>query len=175
VIAVLVALAVVFGLEALSPRVDTAAVLVAARDLPALEPLGAADITVRDIARDAIPARSLTDLSAVIGRRPVGPISAGEVITASRVTATAAPSGRVAVPIRFADDGVAGVLFPGDVIDVVADGRVVARSAVVMRIHRSSATASSTVVVVHVANTVAPAVASAASSGRLWATLPGGE
>jgi Flp pilus assembly protein CpaB len=155
--------------------VDTTVALVAARDLAALEPLRPADVTVREVPRDALPSNALTDPSTVVGHRPVGPIAAGEIVTRSRITANAVPGGRAAVPIRFADDGVAHVLSPGDLIDIVDGGRIVARSAVVMTIHRASGVMTSTVVVVHVADTAAPAVASAASSGRLWATLPGGD
>ncbi len=174
-IALLVALAVIAGLEALRPRTATTSALVASRDLAALVPLAAGDVAVREVPRDAVPATALVDAHSAVGRRLVGPIAAGEIITTSRIAMNVVPEGRVAVPVRFADDAVADVLSPGDVIDVISDNRTVARAAVVLRILRSSGATTSTVVVIHVTDTVATAVASAASAGQLWATLPGGD
>lgn len=173
-IAVLVGLAIVFALEAVQPRTATTPVLVAVRDVPGLVALTDSDVAVRELPSDAVPQAALTDPAAAVGRRAVGTIAAGEIITGGRVAGAAIPRGRTAVPVRFDDDAIASVLAPGDAVDLVSEGRILARTGVVLRIHRPSATSTTTVVVVHVDDTVAATVAAAASTGNLWVTLPSG-
>jgi len=174
-VAVLLAIAAVCLAQILRPQTETTRVLVAVRDIPALAQIGPDDVAARALPAEAVPATGLTDPAVAVGRRPVGPISAGEIITAGRIAGTAIPTGRTAVPVRFDDDAIASVLSPGDVVDLVADGRVIAHAGVVLRIHRPTSTSLTTVVVVHMDDTSAAAAATAAGAGRLWVTLPSGQ
>ncbi|ODV00191.1 MAG: hypothetical protein ABT15_30175 [Pseudonocardia sp. SCN 73-27] len=103
-------------------------VLVATRDLPAGVVLGPADVAVRTWPEGLVPAGVLRDSAEAAGRVLAGPARAGEPVTDLRLAgpalaaaATGLPDA-VAVPVRLADPGVAGLLVAGNVVDVVTPG-----------------------------------------------------
>ena len=116
--------------------------VVTTHDLPAGAPLVAADLAVRDVPLALLPAGVLADPAPAVGRVTAGPVRAGEVLTDLRLVgpplwASVGP-GQVAAPVRLADVAVAGLLRPGDRVDVLAtspdDGtaEVVAAGALVL-------------------------------------------
>ncbi len=121
VAAVLTALAVLSAVRALAPSPPpTAAVAVAARDLPAGARLAAADVRTVDLPPEVVPAGAIaprpgTVLAVAIRR--------GEPFTDVRLANSAGggrPAGSVVLTVRTAD--AAGVLAvrPGDLVDVLA-------------------------------------------------------
>ena len=114
----------------------TQSVVIAATDITAGTTLTAADLTTTDFPVDLIPPGTVSDPSAVTGEVVTSGVAVGEAITSSRLLGSRpeAGQGRVAAPVRLADAGVAGLLAPGDTVDIIAastDGsaRVVARDA----------------------------------------------
>ncbi|PVZ14974.1 Flp pilus assembly protein CpaB [Actinomycetospora cinnamomea] len=106
-------------------------VLVAARDLAPGVALGPADVVVRALPGDVVPAGALADPAAVAGRQVVGGVRTGEALTdvrllgpAAAVAAAGVPDA-AGVPVRLADAGVAALLAPGTRVDLVgaADAR----------------------------------------------------
>lgn len=121
--ALLLAVATVATLRTLSPappeQVD---LLVAAADLAAGAEVSAADVTVVQVPRSAVPdgAQRRGD---VVGRTLAGPVRRGEPMTDAALVATGMLKGypgRVALPVRVPDPDVVALLQPGDEIDVVA-------------------------------------------------------
>lgn len=126
--AVLAGAAALAGLRAVAaPVPETTEVLVAVRDLPAGEPLVAADVAAVPWPAGTAPA-GLVESAA--GHVLAAPLRAGEPVTDVRLVgpglAEAAP-GLAAVPIRVPDAGVVALLRAGDRIDLIgtdpADGR----------------------------------------------------
>ncbi|HEY9474842.1 MAG TPA: RcpC/CpaB family pilus assembly protein, partial [Mycobacteriales bacterium] len=73
----------------------------------------------------AVPAHALTPGTVVAGRRVAGPVRRGEALTDVRLVgaglaAGLSRSGSVAVSVRLDDPAVAGLLRPGDRVDVLA-------------------------------------------------------
>ncbi|MGD9986087.1 SAF domain-containing protein [Pseudonocardia sp.] len=137
------ALVVAAAVLAFRPAAAGDPVLVATRDLPAGSVLGPADLAVRTWPEGLVPAGVLHDSADATGRTLAGPARAGEPVTDLRLAgpalaaaATGLPDA-VAVPVRLADPGVAGLLVAGNVVDVVTPGAgadeavVLAESAVV--------------------------------------------
>lgn len=128
VAAVLAACAVGTTLLALAPPAPPSrAVLAAARDLPAGAALAAADVTVVRMPPDLAPDGALQPGQKLDGLLVAGPIGRGEVLTDLRfvgsdlLTALAEDAGTlVAAPVRLADPGVARLLLPGQLVDVLA-------------------------------------------------------
>ncbi len=119
--ALLAAVAVAAALRVLAPAaVPLTTVPVAARDLAPGTVLTAADLTAATVPRSLAPAR-VVDRPA--GRVLTGPLDAGEVLTETRLVgeglAEQAP-GRVAVPVRLPDAGMADLLRVGDRVDLLA-------------------------------------------------------
>ncbi|MGQ0481020.1 MAG: SAF domain-containing protein [Pseudonocardia sp.] len=103
-------------------------VLVATRDLAPGTTLSAADVQPRLWPADLVPAGALTEIGQAEGQVLAGAANAGETLTgprlagpelARRATGMADAS---SVPIRLADAGVAGLLGPGRLVDVVTLG-----------------------------------------------------
>lgn len=119
--AVLAAVAVATGLHAARAEPPARAqVLVAARDLPAGEVLGAEDVRRTGFPAGSVPAGLAQD---VVGRTLAAPLRAGEPVTDVRLVGPALTDGYpglVAVPVRLPDAGMAGLLRVGDRIDLVA-------------------------------------------------------
>lgn len=92
-------------------------------DVPGGSPLGPAQVTVRTVPADLVPGGAVTDPDQAVGRTPAAPLTAGTLLTETALVgpgmAGTAP-GRVIVPARLADAGLAGVLGVGRTIDVMA-------------------------------------------------------
>lgn len=121
----LAAAAMTAALTALRPEpVETAAVPVAARDLTAGASLRAADIASEPLPARLVPDGALAGPQDLVGQVLAGPVRRGEPFTDVRLVGTSAIDGygedRVGAPVRIADPGMAGLLRPGSVIDVLA-------------------------------------------------------
>ncbi|MCD6638943.1 MAG: SAF domain-containing protein [Nocardioides sp.] len=115
------ALAVALALQALAPGPPPAVeVTVAARDLPAGARLVAGDLTTVRLPREAVPDG--------LAERPVGRMLAaglrrGEPVSDVRLVGPAlarARPGEQALPLRLPDAGMASLVQPGDVVDLLA-------------------------------------------------------
>lgn len=106
-----------------------APVIVAARDLDALQPLGVDDLTTATLPPDAVPAGALPDVAAAIGRIPRAPLLKGQIVLSGGLadepaafhTGLALPPGMraVALPVGPAQ-AVGGSIVPGTRVDVLA-------------------------------------------------------
>lgn len=125
---VLVVLAGVLALRPSQAAGSTAHVVVAARDIAPGTKLTADDLRVVDLPAATVPHGALTETSAAIGQLLAGAARGGEPLTDARLvgaTNTRLSTGdpnAVAVPVRLADPGVAGLLQPGDHVDIVTVG-----------------------------------------------------
>jgi pilus assembly protein CpaB len=130
----LVAGAVACALSVLAPSPPpSVSVLVAARALDAGVQLSADDLHVAQRPAGTSPG-ALTATGPAVGRVLAAPVGAGEALTAERLVgpglaASLTAHGHVAAPVRLADPEVAGLLRPGDVVDVVLAGSATAGSA----------------------------------------------
>ncbi len=150
--ALVAAAAVLAGIRAASaPAEPHQGVVVAAADLAGGAVLGEADLEVRDLPREAVPAGTVEDPGALLGRSLAAPLREGEPVSDVRLVAPrllAGYPGRVAVPVRIADAAVVGLLRVGDPIDLVATdperrGAVtIARRAPVVALPLSAGTAA---------------------------------
>lgn len=99
-------------------------VLVAARDLPPGATLAASDLTAVERPVAARPADAPTTVDALVGRRVVVPLLAGDAVLARHLLGASLLDGYgpdvVATPLRLADSSALAVLRPGDVVDVIA-------------------------------------------------------
>ena len=117
---------------------ESASAVVAARDLrPGME-LTAGDVAVRRIPLTAMPPGAVKQTDEAIGARLTGHLTAGEVLTASRILSSRLPADLTGrrdarlVPVRPSDSSVVALLRPGDLVDVLDDhGDVLAAGAVV--------------------------------------------
>ncbi|GAA3065349.1 SAF domain-containing protein [Actinokineospora globicatena] len=128
-----------------SPTDTSVPVLVAARPLAPGVALAAPDVKVVRAPPDLRPPAALSDPGQAVARVPAGAIGEGEAITqvrlvgADNLAATVGPDG-AAVPVRLSDDGVADLLYPGVLVDVITSERVVlARDAAVLTVRPSDA------------------------------------
>ncbi|MFC5063734.1 SAF domain-containing protein [Actinomycetospora atypica] len=158
----LAVLAVVVGvLSATSPAVVGAPAVVAARDLSPGDPLVAADLVVASRPPDTVPMGARTVPDEVVGRRLVGGVRAGEVLTDVRLVGPEAARAAVGapdaagVPLRLADPAIASLVRPGALVDVVGgagagrdDGAVLASGARVLTVLRGDERSSSAPLVV---------------------------
>ena len=97
---------------------------VAARDLPAGQVLGAADLVAVGFAPGSAPAGAV-DVETTTGRTLAAPLRAGEPVTDVRLVGpglTDGYPGLAAVPVRLPDAGMADLLQAGDRIDLVVGG-----------------------------------------------------
>lgn len=114
-------------------------VLVAARDLPPGREVAPADLAVREIPAELVPAGALLTRSDAEGRVLGGASRSGEVLTDVRFTGlplTTLTTGRddhVSVPVRLADPQLAELLHPGRRVDLVTAGEETGRHAVLVR------------------------------------------
>lgn len=119
--ALLVGLAVWAGLRATAaPAPPSVAVTVAARDLPAGAVLTERDVTTVRFARGTAPAGLARD---PVGRRLAGPLTRGSPVTEPALLGPALARARpdlVALPVRLPDSAMAGLLLPGQAVDVLA-------------------------------------------------------
>ncbi len=104
-------------------------VLVATRDIPVHTVIDAADVTVRELPPDAVPADSLSDPSDAVGQLSTAAIAKGEAVLARRLIVadyTGPQTAFVMDPRQLlvafpADDRLSGleIMQPGDMVDVV--------------------------------------------------------
>jgi Flp pilus assembly protein CpaB len=156
-----------------APPPATTTVLTAARDLPAGSPVAAGDVEAVEFAPDSVPAGAVAD---PVGQVLAAPLRRGEPVTDVRLvgeTLADAHPELTALPVRLPDADAAGLLEPGDRIDLVATdpqgggARVVAGDVLVLATPPSDpggATAGSTpgtVVVVGVSPVTVTAVSDA--------------
>lgn len=103
------------------PEPVTAAVVVAARDLPPGTRLTAADLRLAHFPPEAIPTGAPTSPESLIGRVVVVSVPARAIVLPGvTLGARQARTGEVLVPFRLSDPSVAGLLRVGDVVNVVA-------------------------------------------------------
>jgi pilus assembly protein CpaB len=123
-------LAVVAAIAAVLSAVSAAApagpptlrVVRAAAELPSGALVGAQDVSLAEVAEDALPRGALVDPALVIGHRVLGPVAEGQVLTRVHLLAgqVGVAAGHVVSPLRIADPEVATLLHPGAAIDVIA-------------------------------------------------------
>lgn len=117
--------AVALAIQAAEPAPrPTVAVLAAARDLPGGVTLVAGDVRNVDVPPDLVPVGALGAPDAAVGRVLAGPVRSGEPLTDVRLVGPGLLAGwgddLVAAPVRIADPGVAGLVRPGDRLDLLA-------------------------------------------------------
>jgi pilus assembly protein CpaB len=176
------ALAVLALVLALAPGPGSGGVpvLVAAVDLPAGASVRSADLAVRAWPPELVPGGALRDPAAADGRVLIGAARAGEPLTDVRLTGAAArgaPADTTAVPIRLADPGVAALLLPGSLVDVVGVGAstaepvVLAAGASVLTVLPEDASRSGRLVLVAMPPGPAARVAAASLAEQVAVTL----
>ena len=160
-------------------------VVVASQDLPPGHVLTIEDVRTAPIPSAVVASGASSEVGAVTGRSLAGAVRAGEQLTDVRVVGAslaAAATGRrdaVAVPVRLTDPEVAGLLRPGDTVDVLALGKqagqvdVVAQDATVLTVATGDAPRGSAgrLVVLGVVADAAPAVAAASLESVVTVTL----
>jgi pilus assembly protein CpaB len=123
-LAIVAAIAAVLSAVAAAapPAPPTLRVVRATTDLTSGAIIRSSDITVSSIAEDALPRGALVDPTVVVGRRLIGPVADGQVLTALDLPGTSwgMGPGHVIAPLRLADPEVAALLQPGALIDVIA-------------------------------------------------------
>lgn len=185
--ALLVFIGVLAALSVLRPAPPPAApALLAARDLPAGTRLQSVDLTLVEFPADHLPPGTLGDPGEAEGLTLSAPLSAGEVLTRTRLAPAAVSyaRGTYAVPLRLADAGVATLLAPGMVIDIVRSERgsaqILADGVRVITVPRRDATgsfsasgssATGSLVLVAADRTTAIRLAAAGTTGDLAAIL----
>jgi pilus assembly protein CpaB len=106
------------------PPASTRPVTVAAHDLGAGHVLAAGDLLTVDWPADLSPPPSDASAVALAGRTLTAAVRAGEPVTDARLlgpgTLAGQPPGTLAVPVRLADPATAGIVSPGDHVDVIA-------------------------------------------------------
>lgn len=110
--------------QAAPPTPPVEPVVVAAHDLTAGQPLAAGDLRVVRMPAGLVPDGATSDPSTLVDRAVTAGVPSGLPIVAAQLDGDrfglALPAGTVAVPIRLADLAVAGLLRPGDRVDLVA-------------------------------------------------------
>ena len=127
-------LAVLTGVAAVNPEgPPTRRVVRATTQLTGGATIRAGDLELDDIAAAAAPAGAVGDLGPVVGAVLSGPVAEGQVITPLDLLAdrSTLPAGRVIAPLRLADTDLAGLLRPGEIVDVMGADPQAAKAAVV--------------------------------------------
>jgi Flp pilus assembly protein CpaB len=182
----LIVLAAVLAVAgAASPSVAGVPVVLARRDLAPGAGVGPDDAGVVSRPPESVPVGALRDAGEVVGRRPVGPVRAGEVLTDVRLVgpesarAAAGTADAAGVPLRLADPAVAALVRPGALVDVVGgagigggDGVVLATGARVLTVlPGEERTASAPLVLVALPGPEAARVAAATVGQEVTLTL----
>lgn len=141
---------------------------------------GGATIGESDIATAVLPAGSPLLAAAlpaeqVLGRTALGHISAGELLTASRLAPSGPRAGYVTMPVVFERSELTDFLHSGDVVDIMwipdqIDDRaaeVVVRGATVVRAPQEAALGAGSAVLLEVREEDAARLAAAAAAGSL--------
>lgn len=188
----LAAASVALAITALRPApAPTTDVVVAAHDLAAGDTLGVSDVRTAALPPDAVPDGTFDDGDAVAGQVLAAPLRRGEPLTDVRLVGAASlrgyGKGKVGTPVRVADPGIADLLRPGSVVDVLAvptaaglqatgPAKVVAKGVRVVSVPtaRDSATQQGTLVVLATTPKQAARLARGTSGARLSVTLHAG-
>jgi pilus assembly protein CpaB len=118
--------------EAQGPAQRMVDVLVAKKDLPALSVITGDAVTVTKVRAEEAPEHAATNSVQVVGRVLMTPVVAGEAFSKRSFAragdpvhmATALPQGMRAVSVQLTDwSGMAGLLYPGSVVDVLVTFR----------------------------------------------------
>ena len=127
--AALAALAVLIAaatLRAAAADASPVTVVVVSADLPAGHRLTVDDLQLHHVPSGARPPGALTAVDAVVGRSLAGPITAGEVVTSSRIAPAKGPAGvlagRVAIALPLANPAVLQMISAGDEVLVLEAG-----------------------------------------------------
>jgi len=139
------AAAVVVGIRVTTaPPPPAVPVWTATRDLASGARLELADFRRTAYAPGTVPDRVVRELDDVVGRTLITPLERGEPVTSSKLLSRrllAGYPGRSAIAVRLPDAALAGLLRPGDRIDLVATDpragqgdRRVSRDAVVLAV-----------------------------------------
>jgi Flp pilus assembly protein CpaB len=183
-------LVVLAGVAAVRPDPDgdRAQVVVAARDLSPGTALTADDLRLEKRLVPSIPDGSQSDIDTVVGSTLAGPARRGEVLTDVRLLgrrlaeSAAGPNARI-VPVHPADNALADLVRPGDVVDVVAGSdagaqpkpsvpSVIATNAIVVLVSaKPKAATNDRVILVALPEAAANAVAGAALAQTVTLTL----
>lgn len=121
----LLAASMAFALQALAPPPPpTIDVVLAARDIAAGTTLRGPDLRVARRPVAVVPDGSLHDQGLALGRTVSSAVRRGEALTDVRLIGPGSlrglGTGLVAAPVRIADAESAGLLRPGDVVDILA-------------------------------------------------------
>jgi pilus assembly protein CpaB len=121
-----------------APRSPTGEpVVVAARPLAVGSLLTAGDLHTIEWPASIRPADALQRPVSAIGRRLSGALGAGDPVTSQRLVGadltTGLPPGLAAVPVPLGDTGSAGLIHPGDVVDLFVADTSGGRAAVLAR------------------------------------------
>jgi Flp pilus assembly protein CpaB len=177
------AVAVYFGLVALSPDPPpTVAVVAAAHDLPGGAVPGAGDLRTVRLPADVVPAGALTPGADAAKRVLAAPVRSGETLTDARfLSPDSVAAGLLAYPLRLDDADIAGLLRVGDRIDLYAATSSAADSAgrvaeavgvIALPSGRASTTAASGALVVIAASPeVVGRIAQSATNSRITIAL----
>jgi pilus assembly protein CpaB len=128
------AAAVLCGISAAAPSAPTTvAVVRAARQLAGGAVITASDLSVAQVRPGDLPVGAYTDVGAVVGQTLAAPVAKGQVLTPLAISSgrTGVGTGHVMAPLRLGDAGMAALLHPGDVVDVVAADTESAKATVV--------------------------------------------
>lgn len=127
--AALAALAVVIGTamwRMAAADASPVTVVAVSADLPAGHRLTVDDLQLHHVPSGARPPGALTAVDAVVGRSLAGPITAGEVVTTSRIAPAKGPAGvlagRVVIALPLANPAVLQVISTGDEVIVLEPG-----------------------------------------------------
>ncbi|MBO0827927.1 MAG: Flp pilus assembly protein CpaB [Streptosporangiales bacterium] len=190
--ATLAAAATALAVGAVRPEPPaTTGVVTAVRDLTAGSHLSTRDVRVRQVPASAVPDGALAEARDAVGHVLAAPVRRGETLTDVRLVGESSARGygpdRVGTPVRIADPGVASLLRPGSLVDVLAvptaagldatgPARVIAARVRVVSLPGTTDTpdGSGTLVVVAATPEQAAALTRAAAGSRLSVTLQPG-
>ncbi len=108
---------------------DTVEILVAVRDIPAIQLIATNDVAARRVKKEDAPPEALTNSLQLIGQVLITPVLEGQVFTTRHLATTQSgvhlaatlPPGFRAMGVTLStDSGIEDVLYPGSMVDVVA-------------------------------------------------------
>jgi pilus assembly protein CpaB len=185
-LAIVAAIAAVLSAVAAAapPAPPTVQVVRATKDLASGAIVRSGDISVSALVEEALPRGALMDSTVAVGRRVIGPVAEGQILTGLDLLSTSSGirPGHVIAPLRLADPEVAVLLQPGAVIDVIAadpeggEANVVATEVTVLTVPASQSgeetgTHDGALVLLEVNAKTATLLAAAAANSTVSVTL----